>query len=158
MSEQIDVIDVLMRDHRLIRSLAERLDTVSDPVELGQVCEQIIDVLIPHERAEQTIVFPALQPANADLDESVRHRTSEHHEIDLLLDEMVALDPSGFAFTKRSSALVLELRDHFDVEEQTVFARLRETLATDALVRLAGEVCEFKQRVADLDCDSIAVQ
>ena len=55
-----------------------------------------------------------------------------------MLAEMRTLAPDSFAFIKRGSALLLELKGHFLVEEESVFARMRRELTPDALIKLGG--------------------
>ena len=68
MTNQIDVIDLLLRDHRLIDGLAEQLDAADDPAEIRRLFMRIVEELTAHEAAEQEVVFPAFQAAleNAD--------------------------------------------------------------------------------------------
>ena len=55
-----------------------------------------------------------------------------------MLAEMRTLAPDSFGFIKRGSALLLELKGHFLIEEETVFARMRRELTPAALVELGG--------------------
>ena len=63
MTNQIDAIELLLRDHRLIDGLAEQLDTVDDPAEIRRLYLRIVEELAAHEAAEQEVVFPAFRAA-----------------------------------------------------------------------------------------------
>ena len=63
MTSQIDAIELLLRDHRLIDGLAEQLDTVDDPAEIRRLYLRIVEELAAHEAAEQEVVFPAFRAA-----------------------------------------------------------------------------------------------
>ena len=132
MVNQIDVIELLERDHRRIRALAERLDDIDDPGELRRLYLRIVDELTMHETIEQQLVFPAYRAIGDAGDGTLQHRLDEHEELNELLAEMRGLDPAGLAFIKRGSALLLEVKGHFQREEESVFARLRATSAADA--------------------------
>jgi hemerythrin superfamily protein len=146
MTQPIDVIELLERDHRLIDGLAEQLDTTNDPAEIRRLFLRIVEELSAHEAVEQEIVFPAFR---ARCDESgehtLAHRMGEHEELNGLLAEMRSLAPDCFAFIKRGSALLLEVKSHFMIEEESVFARIRASLSADELAELGARALAVKQ-------------
>jgi hemerythrin superfamily protein len=146
MTNQIDAIELLLRDHRLINGLAEQLDTVDDPAEIRRLYLRIAEELAAHEAAEQEVVFPAFRAAleMAD-DDTLARRMGEHEELNELIAEMRSLAPDCFGFTKRGSALLLEIEGHFLREEETVFARMRDSFSADELAELGSRVLAAKQ-------------
>ena len=136
MANQIDVTDLLLRDHRLIDGLAEQLDAADDPAEIRRLYTRIVVELTAHEAAEQEVVFPAFQAALENADDTVTNRLGEHEEMNELLAEMRSLAPDCFGFTKRGSALLLEVKAHFLREEESVFERMRATFSADELTEL----------------------
>jgi hemerythrin superfamily protein len=146
MDNVIDVIELLERDHRKIDALIEELERLDDPASLRQVFFSIVEELAAHEAAEQEVVFPAFEAkVEAAGDTTIAHRIGEHEEMNELLAEMRGLAPNGFGFTKRGSALMLDVKAHFLKEEETVFARMRGLLSTDDLVELGRRALEAKQ-------------
>ena len=122
MTNRIDAIELLLRDHRLIDGLAEQLDATDDPAEIRHLYLRIVEELAAHEAAEQEVVFPAFRATlEAAGDDTVAHRMGEHEEMNELLAEMRSLAPDCFGFTKRGSALLLEVKGHFLREEESVF-------------------------------------
>ena len=69
----------------------------------------------------------------------------EHEELNELLAEMRSLAPDCFGFSKRGSALLLEIKGHFLREEESVFDRMRATLSADELAELGSRVLAVKQ-------------
>ena len=61
MTDQIDAIELLLQDHRLIDGLAEQLDAADDPAEIRRLFLRIVEELAAHEAAEQEVVFPAFR-------------------------------------------------------------------------------------------------
>jgi hemerythrin superfamily protein len=146
MDNVIDVIDLLERDHRKIDALIEELACVDDPAAVRRVFFSIVEELAAHEAAEQEVVFPAFRAkVEAAGDTTIAHRIGEHEELNELMAEMRSLAPNGFGFTKRGSALMLDVKAHFLKEEETVFARMRELLSSDDLVELGRRALEAKQ-------------
>ena len=145
MTNQIDAIELLLRDHRLIDGLAEQLDTVDDPAEIRRLYLRIADELAADEAAEQQVVFPAFRAARNTADEdTLARRMGEHEELNDLLAEMRSLAPDCFGFTSRGSAL-LSIKGHFLREEELVFARMRAALSADELAELGSRVLVVKQ-------------
>lgn len=137
MGTEIDLIELLERDHRRIDALAETLDTTSDTEEIRALFVQLLDAVLVHERIEREILFPAFLGVMADAEgTTIQARTGEHEELDELLEEMSRLDVDGYAFIKRGSALLLELEGHFAREEESVFAPMRAKVPAAELVRL----------------------
>jgi iron-sulfur cluster repair protein YtfE (RIC family) len=147
MTNRIDAIELLLRDHRMIDGLAEQLDTVDDPAEIRHLYSRIVEELAAHEAAEQDVVFPAFRAAlEQSDDDTVARRMGEHEELNEVLAEMRSLPPDSFAFTKRGSALLLEIKGHFQREEELVFTRMRAAFSADELAELGSRVLAVKQR------------
>lgn len=145
MTAEVDIIELLERDHRRIDGLAERLDSAADTNEIRSLYQQIVDALSVHEAIEHELLFPALRGILAATeDTTIDARMAEHEELNSLLAEMQGLDPSGFAFIKRGSALLLEMEGHFAREEESVFALMRAAIQPADLVRLAERAIDLK--------------
>jgi hypothetical protein len=141
MTNRLNVIELLERDHRMIDQLAEQLDDADDPSEIRRLFLRIVEELSAHEAAEQEVLFPAFRSmVDASSDHTLDHRMGEHEELNELLAEMRTLPPDGFAFVKRGSALLL-----FQIEEETVFERMRAALTADQLAELGGRAVIAKQ-------------
>ena len=147
MTTRIDVIELLERDHRQIEALAEQLELADDPTEVRRLFFAIVEELAAHEAAEQAVVFPAFRAVVEPTDDStLEHRMGEHEELNELLGEMRCLAPTGFGFTKRGSALMLDVKAHFLLEEETVFMRMREAFSAHDLVELGRRALQVKER------------
>ncbi len=146
MTHQTDVIELLERDHRLINELVELLDAEDDPAEIRRLFLRIVGELSAHEAVEQQVVFPAFRAKFASAgDDTLAHRMGEHEEMNEMLAEMRSLAPDCFAFVKRGSALLLELKGHFLLEQETVFDRMRQECSSDELVELGARALAVKE-------------
>ena len=145
MTTDDDVIQILERDHRRIDDLAEQLDSITDTDEIRRVYVQIVDELLAHEEVEHEVLFPAFRAMlDAAGDRTIDLRMGEHDELNGLLTEMRELDPGGFAFIKRGSALLQEMEGHFAREEESVFALMRAQMSPDELVALGQRAIAVK--------------
>ncbi len=140
MTESHDVIQLLTEDHRDIVALAERLDAAEDPTVVKALFLHVVERLAAHEAAEQQVLFPAARATSPVGAGEATSRMNEHDEINELLVEMRSLPPDGLAFAKRASALLLDVQNHFQAEEDDLFPRLVAAMQTRELFRLGAEV------------------
>lgn len=134
MGQHHDVIEQLVDDHRVMRRLLDWIDAESDPVPLRQAFIELAALLAQHEAVEQQVLFPALGSEAGPADD----RLGEHEEVNQLLDEMRGLRTASFGFLKRATSVVVQLRDHFEHEEEELFPVLRALLSDEELAALAG--------------------
>jgi hypothetical protein len=147
MTDQVDGIELLLQDHRVIDGLAEQLDATDDPAEIRHLFLRIVEELAAHEAAEQEVVFPAFRARfeTADYDDTLANRMGEHEELNGLLAEMRSLSPDCFGFGKRGSALLLDIKGHFLREEESVFAHMQASLSAEELAELGKRVLVAKR-------------
>jgi hypothetical protein len=107
---------------------------------------RLVEELAAHEAAEQEVVFPAFRAALGTADDrTLASRMGEHEELNDLLTEMRSLPPDSFEFIKRGSALLLDIKDHFVREEESVFVQMRAALSADELNELGSRVLAVKR-------------
>ena len=145
MAEPLDAIELLTQDHRVIGELLHQLDDEREPDRLRQLYLRLVGLLSAHEEAERLVVFPALRAALPASGQDASDRLGEHEEVNELLAEMRGLAPDGAGFEKRTSALILELQNHFLNEEESAFPRLRAALAPEQLAELVERIEAVKR-------------
>jgi hemerythrin superfamily protein len=145
MTDHVDGIELLLRDHREIDGLAGQLDGTDDPAEIRRLFLRIVQELAAHEAAEQQVVFPAFRAKLDTGDDVLTDRMGEHEEMNQLLAEMRSLSPDCFGFAKRGSALLLDIKGHFLREEETVFARMQASLSADEAADLGSRILAVKR-------------
>jgi hemerythrin superfamily protein len=113
MAEPLDVVELLIQDHRMMGQLLQELDEQEQPDSLRLLYLRLVGLLSAHEEAEQEVVFPAFRSAFPAAGHEAANRLAEHEEVNELLAEMRGLAPAGPGFEKRASALILELQKSF---------------------------------------------
>jgi hemerythrin superfamily protein len=131
MEEQdMDVTQLLERDHRAVEQLFSQYEQDQDEDVLAQICGDL-DV---HMSLEEELVYPRLAELDPQMDE---HARTEHAEA----KDLVAQIRSG---DRDMSTLVEQLQQtiqaHVQEEESETFPLMRERLAGDELARLGTEV------------------
>jgi hemerythrin superfamily protein len=116
-------VEALLRDHNLVRQLADHYRN-SDSVEVRkQAGSQILQALHTHSRLEESVFYPGVRDVDAGL---IGHFEQEHLKADDLLATLQGMpmeDP-------RSDQMMRELLDmtmhHMQEEEEQLFPKLEQ--------------------------------
>lgn len=120
------IIDVLERDHRVLKQQLDRFQ-LSGTDEWGEVLMDLIRYLIRHEVAEEEVVYKrlrAVEPASAEI---VDDCLSEQERAAERLLAMERLSPRDPAFRELVGDLRDDLLTHIAHEEQVVIPLIRNS-------------------------------
>ncbi len=120
-----DAVTLIMKDHRTMEELFDRLQ--SEPDRRPRLLEEIEAILTAHSRAEEDEVYPAAAEAAGEGPE-VRHGTEEHQEAEELLRKLKDCDPQGREFDRRCEEFVDAVKHHVEEEESDILPGLREAV------------------------------
>jgi hemerythrin superfamily protein len=148
MTEPCDAIELLIQDHREIGQLLEQLDAATDPDGLRLLYLRLVGLLSAHEAAEEQVLFPAFRSAFPASGQQATDRVAEHEEVNELLTGMNGLAADSLGFDKRTSAVIVQLQNHFEDEEQSVFSYLQTALSHDQLMAMAGRIEAVKRQAS----------
>jgi hemerythrin superfamily protein len=134
-----DPVQALMRDHNLVRKLAQTyLNTASREVR-KQAATQLLQALHMHSRLEEGVFYPGVRR----VDPNLVARFEEDH---LAVDELLATLQGMSLDEARAEPLVRELIDavlrHIEEEETELFAELRRAAIDLAPVALEMQAFE----------------
>jgi len=141
MPDQLDVVQLIMDDHREVERLFQALRTQKDDRPL--LLPQLTSLLIAHSRAEESEVYPAARDEAGETDE-VAHSQEEHAEADAMLEEIAALDPGTEAFEQKLEELIEAVTHHVEEEETKVLPGMRERLSAERRDELAQAFSEAR--------------
>jgi hemerythrin superfamily protein len=147
----MNAIDLLRSDHDRLRDLMPRLyDTSVASEERGRLREEIEKEIKIHSMLEEEIFYPAWKDATHDQKDRDEYfeAIEEHHVVDMLLPELMPLDPSSDAFRAKAKVLRELFEHHAGEEEEDMFPRA-ETLFTPA--RLDDLGAQMAARRMDLN-------
>lgn len=135
-----DLIDVLVRDHRVVETLFAELETgEGGPGHRHDVVEVVVAELVRHAVAEELYLYPAVREHLPDGDQLADHELRHHAEVERTLE---TLDDAGALAT-----LMTAVRAHVAEQERDLFPRLRQVCPPDRLADLGRRV-EAAKRIA----------
>lgn len=114
-------VEALVRDHNMVRDLADRyLNSGSQEVK-KQAGKQILQALHMHSRLEESVFYPAVRCIDESL---VRHFEQDHQKVDDLLATLdgMALDDAHSDTLMRE--LIGAVTAHIREEENELFPRI----------------------------------
>ncbi|MEI2784656.1 MAG: hemerythrin domain-containing protein [Candidatus Nanopelagicales bacterium] len=146
-SEEQDVIDLLMSEHREVESLLDQIAQPEQQPNARDIADQVIAMLIKHSVAEEMYVYPAMEQYLEDGKQDVEHDKAEHQELEELLKQLEGLDVSDPQFPRCVSRIQEVPADHVSDEESEQFPKMRAAIPAETLVELRGKV-EMAEKIA----------
>lgn len=139
----LTIFDALSRQHREVESLFAQIIALYEDGELEDVeplFELLREKLLSHAEAEDTVVYERL---SGPLHEEIGKAREEHGIVEILIDELTAIDVDDDAWKARIEVLQEMVQHHVIEEEQTLFPSARDELT-------AAESQALAERFLDL--------
>ncbi len=133
----------LKRDHDKQRDLLKRRSGETGGEQRRGLFEELRLELQSHAAAEEESLY-ATMLADPELRDDARHSVAEHKEVDDILGEMMALDPSSDEWNEKFSHLRHRYEHHIDEEEEDMFPAAADRLDEATEERLAETYEERK--------------
>jgi len=139
----MDVVDLIMDDHREVERLFDELKTHPDkrPLLTPVMCA----LLVAHSRAEEEEVYPVAQSEAGETDE-VAHSQHEHAEAEQLLAELIKADPTSPSYERLLDKVVGAVTHHVEEEESKVLPGMRSRLDDRRRAELADAFAASRAR------------
>ncbi|MCP3015577.1 hemerythrin domain-containing protein [Nocardiopsis dassonvillei] len=138
-----DAVTLILKDHRTMEELFDRLQ--SEPDQRPRLLEEIEAILTAHSRAEEDEVYPAAAKAAGE-GPDVRHGTEEHQEAEELLRKLKDCDPKSKEFDKRCKEFVDAVKHHVEEEESDVLPGLKEAVSQKRAEELGRAFWERREQ------------
>ncbi|MGH4011673.1 MAG: hemerythrin domain-containing protein [Pseudonocardiaceae bacterium] len=138
--EQVDVVDLLIAQHSLIRDLFEEVKATRGEAQ-EEAFHRLRRMLAVHETAEEEVVHPVarreLEGGNAGL---VDDRLAEENQAKKMLGELEDLRPDDSGFLELLDKLRATVLAHARSEERYEFMQLRKKADPATLLSMAASV------------------
>jgi hemerythrin-like domain-containing protein len=135
-----DVIALIKAQHQQIDRLLSKAEEGDGDV--GALVQQVADLLIPHSQAEEDFVYPTIKRKTSDTGEDVADAVAEHHQIEGMIQELLAQEPGDPGYDGTLAAVTAELRHHVEEEEQELLPVLKENSSAEELQQMGQRFAE----------------
>ena len=143
----MDVINLIMSDHRAVEKIFDKLEKVEkdQQAERLQLLQQVRALLIPHAKAEEEIVYPAIVKIVTSLAEEIEEGVSEHHHVEDLFTQVLN-DPNDPGVDAMIAGFIAEIKHHVEEEETEILPQFRKGSTPEQLNTLAEQFVAGKAR------------
>ena len=138
------VVTLIKEDHRKLEAVFKQLE--KEPDDVHSLLEQVAELLIPHSKAEEQVVYPAITSTAPDEREDVEDGIAEHHHVEEALEQLLAGDPKAPGADGVIAAMIGEVRHHVQEEEEEILPKFVEAASNDQLSELGERFTAAKEK------------
>jgi hemerythrin superfamily protein len=144
------VITLIKDDHAKLESVFKKLES-AEPDQIRDLLEQVTEMLVPHSKAEEEVVYPAIKATVPDEGEDVDDGLEEHHHVESTLAQLRSSEPDAPGVDGLIAAMIGEVRHHVEEEEQQILPAFAKAASNQQLSELGEQFTAAKERaLADL--------
>lgn len=147
-----NVLTMLKADHATVKRLLRELDETSERStrQRERLCTEIERELKVHSQLEEEIFYPAFLAAAEQQrsdDELYYEAREEHHVVDLVLPELMAMEPKSKEFSAKATVLKELVEHHIREEEKEMFPQAKKLFDEAELRDLGDRTAARKQEL-----------
>ncbi len=132
------LFDTLRKDHQEVREIFRKMLESEQPDKRQKLVNQLQQEALPHMKAEEKTVYPAVRKHCDDCQEHVLESIEEHHAAELILKELMKLKTSDERFHAKTMVLQEMIEHHLKEEEKEIFKDIRKNINDEE----AGNILE----------------
>jgi hemerythrin superfamily protein len=140
----MDVLKLLTEEHDEAKAVFTKLEK-AEGAAATRLWDQLKSMLTLHEEMEETLFYPQLKEKQPT-EELVLEAYQEHHVMDLLIEEISALDVSDEAWAPKVKVLQENTEHHIEEEEKELFPKVRKIWDTATREQVGRQMQEMKDR------------
>ncbi len=133
----------LKRDHSEVKSILNMMVEKENSSQRAQLKKQIEKALVPHMKAEESVLYPVLKE-NKQSRDSALEAIEEHHASELILNEILSLRPENEVWPAKCEVLKTLIEHHIDEEEHKIFNMCRELISPEQIGKMLTNFAEEK--------------
>jgi hypothetical protein len=141
----MDCLQLLMDQHKEAKQLFRQLEK-AEGAQAGALFNELKTKLSMHEELEETLFYPELKQ-DKRAEEIVLEAYQEHHVMDLLIEEISALQPTDEEFAPKVTVLQENTEHHIEEEEEELFPKVRKIWDMDKRKDVGRQMEELKERL-----------
>ncbi|WP_426734151.1 hemerythrin domain-containing protein [Myxococcus faecalis] len=127
----MDVIDLLIQQHREVDALFLAFRNASDDTSRKELCLQLAEALMLHSTIEERWVYPKATRVVGD--EKIQHAEEEHQEMTKLLGDIVRMRDDMNAVKLKVDALEKVVKRHVADEEKNILPQVAKNITEKEL-------------------------
>lgn len=142
----MNIYDDLKQDHQKVKALLADLSSAETAEERRQLVTEIRDLLVPHSRAEEAVLYNTLREFDQSK-EVVAHSYQEHVKAETLLRALQVTETVALNWKTGVDKLREDLEHHIEEEEDKVFSAAKRLLAEEEAVQMGKAFRQLKPEI-----------
>lgn len=138
------VITLIKEDHKKLEAIFKKLE--AEEGDIKSLLEQVAELLIPHSKAEEQVVYPAIKSAAPSEQSDVDDGIAEHHHVEDVLEKLLASDPEAPGADGLIAAMIGEVRHHVQEEEELILPAFDKASTDQQLSDLGSQFTAAKEQ------------
>jgi hemerythrin superfamily protein len=131
------VISLIKADHQDLEKVFVQLE--EEQGDIKALLQQVAEMLIPHSKAEEDVVYPAIKKLVPDENSEVDDGIAEHHHVEETLKKLLAEDPDDPGADGLIAAMIGEVRHHVEEEEDDILPAFGKAASPQQLTELGDQ-------------------
>jgi hemerythrin superfamily protein len=144
-SQQHDVVDDIITDHREVEEIFQQIEQSNDAQQRRDLVEHAIIELVRHSVGEEQYLYPAARRVLDDGEKIVDHELEEHAEAEKVMKQIENTDAEDARFDELVRTLMKDIRHHIEDEEGDLLPKLRQACSKDDLHELGEKFAKAKK-------------
>lgn len=141
------VVTLIKEDHRELEAVFKKLEN-AEPDQIRGLLRKVAELLIPHSKAEEQVVYPAIKATAPKESTDVNDGIAEHHHVEETLNELLVSEPDAPGVDGMIAAMIGEVRHHVEEEEEEILPAFAKAASNQQLSDLGEEFTAAKKVVA----------
>lgn len=138
------VVTLIKEDHAKLEKVFKQLEAQKGDVK--ELLRQVEELLVPHSKAEEEVVYPAIKKAAPDEASDVDDGLAEHHHVEDVLTKLLGMDPDQPGEDGLVAAMIGEVRHHIEEEEEEILPKFSKEASNQELSDLGEQFTAAKEK------------
>jgi hemerythrin superfamily protein len=140
----MSIYQELEHDHRKVKDTIKDLIAMTDADKRKSTFAELKRELDVHTAFEEETFYPKARAA-AHMDDEIDDAIEEHHEAEVLLEQLAQADPESDEWEDMIEQLEDVLTHHINEEEQDIFAKAKRSISDSEATAMAESYKAMKQ-------------
>ncbi|GAB3455304.1 hemerythrin domain-containing protein [Massilia terrae] len=114
-------LDLLLRDHEMVRKLADKYCNTDDKAVKKQAATQLVQAIHTHSRVEESVFYPGVRQIDAAM---IGHFEQDHQKVDDLIAALQGMKLDEQQADRLMMELIPAVLHHIEQEEKEFFPKL----------------------------------
>ncbi|HEU5144396.1 MAG TPA: hemerythrin domain-containing protein [Dermatophilaceae bacterium] len=138
------VITLIKEDHKELEAVFKQLEAQKG--DIRSLLMQVAELLVPHSKAEEEVVYPAIKSTAPQEAEDVDDGLAEHQHVEETLTQLLVMDPEEPGADGLIAAMIGEVRHHVEEEEEMILPKFADEASNQQLSELGDQFTAAKKK------------